>query len=575
MAWRKHFTTFEGGKYSPLGNKRPVKTGKIVDNTRKYHSWLPDVYAGLPNRLQRYSQYDSMDLDSEVNTALDTISEFSTQIVSETNLPFSINWLDSPTESESEILQTVLQQWCTLNEWNMRLFKTFRNCVKYGDQPFIRDPDTWKLYYVNPNDVTKVVVDQSNGKKPSQYLMKNIDINFQNLTASGPVSASDYTRGILSPNTSRISANPGGLSTPTSKDSDREYQVDAKHVVHLSLSDGMDEAWPFGTSILDPIFKTYKQKELLEDSIIIYRVHRAPERRIFTIDVGDMPEHLAMAYVERVKNEIHQRRIPSRTGGGQTMMDAQYNPLSINEDYFFASTADGRGSSVDTLPGGDNLGQIDDLKFFTNKMARALGIPSSYLPTGPDDGTAIYDNGKLGSAFIQEFRFSKYCERLQATVQPTLGNEFKKFLKHKGYDIDPASFEIKLSEPQSFSKYREIDIDQARVNVFGQIEGTPFMSKQFAMKKYLGLTDDEILMNEKLWRQENTAEADNDVEPAVEPSTLSNVGVHSARSITDFAEMPDEFSSEDDAGEEGANEEGGRSESNDSIAPPEGPGEQQ
>ena len=106
-----------------------------------------------------------------------------------------------------------------------------------------------------------------------------------------------------------------------------------------------------------------------------------------------MPSHKAMGFVERVKNEIHQRRIPSRTGGGATVLDASYNPLSVMEDYFFAQTAEGRGSKVETLPGGENLGQIDDLRYFTNKMLRALRIPSSYLPTGPDDGTASYVDG--------------------------------------------------------------------------------------------------------------------------------------------------------------------------------------
>ena len=90
-----------------------------------------------------------------------------------------------------------------------------------------------------------------------------------------------------------------------------------------------------------------------------------------------MPSHMAMAFVERVKNEMHQRRIPTTTGGGANMMDASYNPLSVNEDYFFPQTSDGRGSSVEVLPGGENLGEIDDLKYFNNKMARGLRVPSS------------------------------------------------------------------------------------------------------------------------------------------------------------------------------------------------------
>ena len=140
------------------------------------------------------------------------------------------------------------------------------------------------------------------------------------------------------------------------------YNINAEHVVHMSMSDGLDNLFPFGQSVLEQVFKVYKQKELLEDAIIIYRVQRAPERRVFYIDVGNMPSHLAMQFVERVKTEIHQRRIPSSTGGGTNVIDSSYNPLSINEDYFFPQTAEGRGSKVETLPGGTNLGEIDDLK---------------------------------------------------------------------------------------------------------------------------------------------------------------------------------------------------------------------
>ena len=132
---------------------------------------------------------------------------------------------------------------------------------------------------------------------------------------------------------------------------ENQYNIDARHVIHISLSEGLDNNFPFGTSLLESIFKVYKQKELLEDAIIIYRIQRAPERRVFYIDVGNMPSHLAMSFVERVKNEVNQRRIPSVTGGGQTVVDAGYNPLSINEDYFFPQTAEGRGSKVEVLPG--------------------------------------------------------------------------------------------------------------------------------------------------------------------------------------------------------------------------------
>jgi len=106
--------------------------------------------------------------------------------------------------------------------------------------------------------------------------------------------------------------------------------VDAEHIVQITLSDGMSASWPFGLSILETIYKVYKQKELLEDAILIYRIHRAPERRVFFIDVGTMPPNKAAQYLERIKYEVQQKRIPSRTGGGGNVTDSTYNPLCLD-----------------------------------------------------------------------------------------------------------------------------------------------------------------------------------------------------------------------------------------------------
>lgn len=516
MSWKKHFTQYQG---------QATSSAKPSSSSR-FQSWLPEVYSGQPNRVERYAQYDQMDMDSEINAALDIISEFSTQLDETTHLPFAFKFKEDPTESETKILEQTLQQWCNLNDWDRRAFKTFRNIIKYGDQFFIRDPETWELLHVNPVDISKVIINESKGKLPEQYIIKNIDLNMQTKTVSKPV---QFGQTYSTVNTQMRTQSTGGTMNANSGNYQsggptQEYTVDANHIVHSAMTEGMDSDFPFGNSILDPIFKTYKQKELLEDSIIIYRVQRAPERRVFYVDVGNMPANKAMGFVERVKNEIHQKRIPSRTGGGTTIMDAAYNPLSIMEDYFFAQTAEGRGSKVEVLPGGDNLGQIDDLRYFTNKMLRALRVPSSYLPTGPDDGSSTYVDGKVGTAFIQEYRFNQYCSRLQNIISPTFDKEFKLFMKNKGINIEASIFELKFVEPQSFSQYKEIEIHNARSAVFANLEATPYLSKRFLLSKYLGLTEDEILENERMWEEENKSGAQPDADSM---PGLGSVGVRS------------------------------------------------
>jgi len=306
---------------------------------------------------------------------------------------------------------------------------------------------------------------------------------------------------------------------------------------------------------------------LLEDAIIIYRVQRAPERRVFYVDVGNMPSHLAMQFVERVKTEIHQRRIPSSTGGGTNVIDSSYNPLSINEDYFFPQTAEGRGSKVETLPGGTNLGEIDDLRYFTNKLVRGLRIPSSYLPTGADDSASQYNDGRVGTAYIQELRFNTYCERLQGLLVEDLNNEFKRYLLEKGVNIDTAMFDIRFQPPQNFAAYRQSEIDNARIPTFTQMSAIPYISNRFAMKRFLGLSEEELAENERLWREEN----DENLQPLPTDAAgeMRGAGISSAGIDADMSGMDAEVPG-GDAPVDGGTGEGPETATGDAGAPAEG-----
>ncbi len=512
MSWKRYFNPV-----NTTGQMSPLSSGNRPNMSRtNYSSYLPDVYSGHPNRLERYGQYDSMDTDSEVNAAFDILAEFCTQMNDENGTPFQVFFKDQSTSTEVKIIKKYLQQWTKANKFQIRIFKIVRNAFKYGDVFFIRDPETQKWMYIDPSKVDKVIVNESEGKKPEQYVIRDLNVNFQNLTVTqiNPTNTNitpggtAYTGGGAQQK-GMVGGMANNANTSRFQQNANQFTIDARHVIHISMSEGIDNNFPFGNSLMETIFKVYKQKELLEDAIIIYRVQRAPERRVFYIDVGNMPSHLAMGFVERVKNEINQRRIPSSVGGGQNVIDAAYNPLSINEDYFFPQTAEGRGSKVEILPGGTNLGEIDDLRYFTNKLFRALRIPSSYLPTGADDGGSSFNDGRVGTAYIQELRFNKYCERLQSLMHEQFDTEFKLYLHTKGINVDNNLFDIKFNPPQNFAAYRQAEMDTARVGTFASMVEVPFMSKRFAMKRFLGLTTEEIAENEKMWRDENLDQGTN------------------------------------------------------------------
>jgi len=526
MSWKKYFTPVkienQTGSMSPIGGGRP---GPARAN---YSSFLPDVYAGSPNRVERYMQYDTMDMDSEVNAALDILAEFCTQKDKENATPFHFYFKGKPTSTEVKLLKDSLQKWTKQQQFETRIFRIVRNTFKYGDCFFVRDPQTQKWLFVDAAKVTKIIVNESEGKIPEQYVIKDINFNFKeliattphNTTNTAPSGTSSYTsgggfgRGMVG-----AAAQPPGTRFHNQTN---EVTVDAKHVVHITLSEGLDNNYPFGNSLLESVFKVYKQKELLEDAIIIYRIQRAPERRIFYVDVGNMPAHMAMSFVERVKNEIQQRRIPSSTGGGQNMVDASYNPLSASEDYFFPQTAEGRGSKVETLPGGTNLGEITDLRYFTNKLFRALRIPSAYLPTAVDEAPNSLADGKVGTAYIQELRFNEYCKRLQAMVVETFDVEFKYWMNNNGINIDSSLFELKFNEPQNFAAYRQAELDTTRAAIFSQVQEMPHLSKRFALKRFLGLSEEEIKENERMWREENSG----NLKPAPDASSeMRSIGI--------------------------------------------------
>ena len=536
MSWKKYFTPVNTqGTMSPVGSTANSRANPTRTN---YSSYLPDVYSGHPNRLERYQQYDTMDSDSEVNAALDILAEFCSQTNEENGTPFQLFFKEQATQTEVKVLRKYLQQWTRLNKFQNRIFKLVRNAFKYGDCFFIRDPETQQWMYIDPAKVDKIIVNESDGKVPEQYIIRDLNLNLQNLTVT-QINPSNVTGTPGGTNYMVAGAQQRGMvgSVPQSAGgrfqmNQNQFAIDAKHVIHLSMSEGLDNNFPFGNSLLESIFKVYKQKELLEDAIIIYRVQRAPERRVFYIDVGNMPSHLAMGFVERVKNEVNQRRIPSLTGGGTSVIDASYNPLSINEDYFFPQTSEGRGSKVELLPGGTNLGEIDDLRYFTNKLFRALRIPSSYLPTGPDDGGSSFNDGRVGTAYIQELRFNKYCERLQGMLNEQFNAEFKLYLHNMGINVDPGIFDVKFNPPQNFAAYRQAEMDAARVNTFASMVQIPFMSKRFAMKRFLGLTQEEITENQSLWREENLEDVEKGPGAAAE---MRSAGVTSAGAAEDMA----------------------------------------
>ena len=456
-------------------------------------SWFSNLLKGATARMQRYKQYDGMD-KGDVGRALDVIAEEISNPDKRTDLPVIIDYQTEENQDVSDTtvttLRAALRHWSKFHNLNKRVFNVSRTMVKYGDCFFRKTSDTKKWEYIDPTRVIGIEVDLE-GEKVSYHIRPS---NFQNASAQNRGAANQIESVEITP---------------------------AVAMIHFTLSDDMGEHAPFGLSILQAAFNDWQKLTMLEDAAIIYRIVRAPERRVFYIDIGNMPPQRVKQYMEQIKNDIRQKRTPNAANGEQT--DSQYNPESIQEDYFFPTTAAGRGGRVETLPGGGTW-DIPELEHFMNKVFRSLRVPTSYMK-GADGQGAQYSDGKVGIAYIEELRFANYVQRLQACVEDVLDAQFKVYLQVTGINIDPDLFRLKLPEPQNFALYRQAALDADLINSFNAVEGVKYLSRRFILKRYLGLTKDEIQMNEVMLKQERSIEdgaAIADLQQIYDPAVYEN-----------------------------------------------------
>lgn len=442
------------------------------------YTWYQRLIQGSASRITRYREYDLMDNDVEIARSLDTIAEEMIGSDPNEDMPLVLNILSDKDDNISSntvaTLKSALRYWCDLHDWNNRLFKVARVTVKYGDCFFLRHKETQKWEYIHPKNVIAAIVDDRDMTRVIGWQIRR--------EAKTPNSASNTPVGHF-----------GSYST------ELVDTFPADQVIVFTLNDDISDSAPFGESVLRAVYRAQKQKELLEDAILIYRIQRAPERRVFYIDVGKMAPQRVKSYLEGIKNEIRQRKVPTQ-GGGVDQVDSVYNPQSMSEDFFFAQRPDGRGSKVETLPGGQGLGELSDLEYFQWKVFRGLRIPLSYMREG-SDGASVSD-GKVGTAYIQELRFAMYIKRLQGYIATVMESEFKRYLRNVGINIDSSIFSISLNEPENFGTYRKQELDNSLLATFSQSAGVESLSKRFSMKKYLQLSDEEIIMNERQLREE-------------------------------------------------------------------------
>ena len=177
------------------------------------------------------------------------------------------------------------------------------------------------------------------------------------------------------------------------------------------------------------------------------------------------------------------------------------------------------------------------------------------MPTGIEEAPGAYNDGRVGTAMIQEKRFNEYCIRLQRLVASTFDREFKMFLKWRGVEVDNGCFELRFNEPQNFSSFRETEMDAARIGTFTSLEQYPYLSKRYLMHRYLGMSEEEMVENSKLWREENA-----DISVESELPSMRSVGVTAGGIQSDIDQFTPPETTDEGGDTEGGAEEGGAGE---------------
>jgi len=250
---------------------------------------------------------------------------------------------------------------------------------------------------------------------------------------------------------------------------------------------GNDKYAPYGTSILEPARRIWRQLTLMEDAMMAYRVIRSSERRLFKIDVGAIPPQEVEQYMEKIVSQLKRHSVVDPKTG---RIDLRYNPMSIEEDYFIPVRA-GSATDITNLAGGANTTQIDDIKYLRDKLFSALKIPQSYLTMGEG---AEEDKTTLAQ---KDIRFARTIQRLQRVVVSELtkiGIIHLYTLGFRGDDL--LSFSLSLNNPSRIAELQELEHWKTKFDTAGgATEG--YFSRRWVAEHMFGMSHEEFIRNQR------------------------------------------------------------------------------
>jgi hypothetical protein len=388
------------------------------------------------NRSERYVDFDQMEYTPEIASALDIYAD---EMTTHSSLQPMLN-IKCSNEEIKAVLDSLYHNILNIDH---NLFGWCRSMCKYGD---------FFLY---------LDIDEKYGIKtgiglPSREVER--------------LEGEDETN----PNYVQYQWNSAGLT------------LENWQMAHFRIL-GNDRYAPYGTSVLEPARRIFRQLILLEDAMMAYRIVRSPERRVIKIDVGQIPPNEVEQYVQKVISSMKRNSIVDDQTG---RVDLRYNPLSVEEDYYIPVRGDSK-TEITALPGGTMTGDIDDVKYLRDKLFSALKIPASYLTNAEG---AEEDKTTLAQ---KDIRFARTIQRLQRAVVSELEKVGIIHLYTLGFrDEDLLSFQLQLNNPSKISELQELEHWDKKFAVAGAAtEG--FFSRRWVAEHLFSMSHEEFERNQR------------------------------------------------------------------------------
>jgi len=439
-----------------------------------YYGYSVDFDGTLRNEYELITRYREMVLQPECDSAVD-------DIVNETicgnfdDVPIEVELSNLKTSDKiKKLIREEFSEILRLLDFENRSYEIFRRWYVDGRLFYhkVIDPQNprgglTELRYIDPRKIRKVTEYQQ--KKPEE--LRGVDINTQ-LTRK----SAEY-----------FLYNPKGLKNSTNQG--MKIAPDSVTYCHSGIQDLNKN---MTLSHLHKAIKAVNQLRMIEDSLVIYRLSRAPERRIFYIDVGNLPKNKAEQYLREVMSRYRNKMVYD-ANTGEIKDDKKF--MSMLEDFWLPRREGGRGTEISTLPGGQNLGELEDVKYFQKKLYKALNVPSSRLET-----ETTFNIGRAAEITRDEVKFQKFVARLRKRFSELFVDLLRTQLVLKGivtleeWEGMKEHIQFDYIADNYFTELKEIEIRNERMNQVATMD--PFVGKYFSVeymrRQVLKQTETEI-----------------------------------------------------------------------------------